>query len=60
MNSKVGAEDLNRKTSQCMDELAKLLDNIYQFPNRQRELYFERIQSLKQAITTLKSNIRDG
>ena len=49
-------EDINKKISLCMDELSKLLDNIYQFPSRQRELYYERIQSLKQSLTILQSS----
>ena len=42
-----------------MDDLSKLLDNIYQFPHRQRELFYERIQSLKQSLTVIKSSLRE-
>ena len=60
MNSRISKEELSHKINQCMDELSKLLDNIYQFPHRQRELYYERIQSLKQSLTVIKSSLKDA
>ena len=59
MNSKINQDDLGRKINQCMDELSSLLDSIYQFPHRQRELYYERIQSLKQSLTVIKSSLKE-
>ena len=43
-----------------MDDLGLLLDQIYKFPQKQRENYFEKIQSLKNKLLILKGNLREN
>ena len=58
--NRASLSELTKKLNHCMDELSKLLDNIYQFPHRQRELFYERIQSLKQSLTAIRTNLKES
>ena len=50
---------LNR-ICECINDLGLLLDQIYKFPQKQREQYFDRIQNMKNKLLLLKSNFRDN
>lgn len=51
-------ETIALRISECVDDLGLLLDQIYKFPQKQRENYFEKIQSLKNKLLSLKTNLR--
>jgi len=51
-------ETIVTRISECIDDLGCLLDRIYKFPQKQRELYFDKIQSMKNKLLTLKTNVR--
>jgi hypothetical protein len=40
--------------------LGLLLDQIYRFPQKQREQYFEKIQIMKDKLISLKGNLRES
>ena len=46
------------RISECLDDLGLLLDQIYKFPQKQREAYFDKIHSLKNKLLMLKSTLR--
>ena len=50
---------LSARICECIDDLSLLLDQIYKFPQKQRENYFDRIQTMKNRLLTLKANIRE-
>ena len=37
-----------------------MLDQLYKFPQKQRETYFDRIQSMKNKLLLLKTNFRES
>lgn len=45
------------RISECIDSLAVLLDLIHKFPQKQREGYLEKMQSLKNKLLQLKNNL---
>lgn len=47
------------RISECIDDLSLLLDQIYKFPQKQREAYYEKIQSMKNKLLMLKANLRE-
>jgi hypothetical protein len=53
-------EIIATRVSECIDDLGLLLDQIYKFPQRQREAYFEKIHALKNKLQVLKSGLREG
>ena len=53
-------ETLTQRISECVDDLGLLLDQIYKFPQKHRESYFERIQNMKNKLLTLKGNTRES
>jgi hypothetical protein len=54
------AEAVVAGISSCVDDLGLLLDQIYKFPERQREQYFVKIQGMKDKLLTLKANVRES
>ena len=48
------------RISECLDDLGLLLDQIYKFPQKQREAYFDKIHSLKNKLLMLKSTLREN
>ncbi|CAM6002352.1 unnamed protein product [Sphagnum balticum] len=52
-------ETLMDRLSECVDDLGLLLDQIHRFPQKQRQGYFDRIQTLKDRLLSLKSSLRD-
>ena len=50
---------LVERISQTVDELGRLLDQIYKFPPKPREAFFEKIQTLKNRLLLLKSQARE-
>jgi len=46
------------RISECIDDLGLILDQIYKFPQKQREQYFDKIQSMKNKLIVLKTNLR--
>jgi hypothetical protein len=52
-------DTLSLRLSECLDDLGLLLDQLYKFPQKQREAYFEKIQSLKNRLLMLKSGLRE-
>ena len=53
-------ESLLDKISESIDELGRLLDQIYKFPLKLREDYVNEIQSMKNKLITLKSAAKDS
>ena len=51
-------QEMNAKISECIDELALLLDQIYKFPQKQREHYYDRIQSMKNRLIHLRNHLK--
>jgi hypothetical protein len=47
------------RISECIDDLGLLLDQIYKFPPKPREAFFEKIQTLKNRLLLLKSQARE-
>ena len=54
------AEIVLNRICECINDLGLLLDQIYKFPQKQREQYFDRIQNMKNKLLLLKSNFRDN
>lgn len=52
-------ETVLNRICECINDLGSLLDQIYKFPQKQREQYFDRIQNMKNKLLLLKSNFRD-
>ena len=53
-------QSLSDKLADSIDELAKLLDCLHRFPQQMRKLYFERIQGLRQQMTSLKTSLKES
>lgn len=51
--------NLSEKISDSNDDLGKLLDGIYKFPQKQRKQYFEKISSVKNQLAALKTNLKE-
>lgn len=52
-------DTISLRISECIDDLSLLLDQIYKFPQKQREIYYEKITSLKNRLLMLKSTLRE-
>ena len=51
-------EDLVYKISNSIEELARILDQIYKIPARAREKYFDGIQKMKDKLIALKTQAK--
>ncbi len=51
-------DSLTSKLSDSIDELGGLLDLIHKFSQTQRKQYYDKIQSLKNQLMLLKTNLK--
>ena len=52
--------NLTERISISIDELGKLLDILHRFPQQQRKLYLDKIETLKNQMTILQNNLKEA